>query len=305
MDPRFERDVFVKNVIKHKPNYSVAPTSMYEGFLEEKLVKNSDLSHFKYPFEGGEPLIREVSDKIEAVFRKHNNKSKLLVGYGQCECGATITSETMKTTHIDGTVGIPLPGLNMAIVDDDLNSLPYNTRGQILVDTPCGMMYYYNNENATNSYFFHDSAGTKWFCTGDVGYVDKDGNLFIEGRSSDYSIVNGKKIYNFDVENVIARNKKVKLCDVITNNGQLAAHIVLEKSCLTSDFDIEEFERELQQEIYDVYEDKDYIPTLFKIRESFPYAKSGKRNVLEMLKETEGFVELKPNFVNEKKLLQQ
>ena len=48
MDPRFERDIFIKNIIKHKPNYSVAPTSMYEGFLDEKLVGNADLSFFKY-----------------------------------------------------------------------------------------------------------------------------------------------------------------------------------------------------------------------------------------------------------------
>lgn len=53
MDPRFERDVFVKNIVKAKPNYTVAPTSMYEGFLDEKLVKDKDLSFFHYPFEGG------------------------------------------------------------------------------------------------------------------------------------------------------------------------------------------------------------------------------------------------------------
>lgn len=44
MDPRFERDIFVKNIIKAKPNYCVAPTSMYEGFLDEKLVGNKNLS---------------------------------------------------------------------------------------------------------------------------------------------------------------------------------------------------------------------------------------------------------------------
>ena len=67
MDPRFERDIFVKNIVKAKPNYCVAPTSMYEGFLDEKLVKNKDLSFFNYPFEGGEPLSDEVATKIETV----------------------------------------------------------------------------------------------------------------------------------------------------------------------------------------------------------------------------------------------
>ena len=171
MDPRFERDIFIKNVLKAKPNYTLGPTSMYEGFLDEKLIKGRDLSYLKYPFEGGEPLRKEVSDKIESVFKKHNCSAKMLVGYGQCECGATITSETPKTKHVAGTVGIPLPGINLAIVDDDFKPLPYYKRGQILVDTPCGMLEYFHNPEANEEYFYFDNKLTKWYCTGDIGYI--------------------------------------------------------------------------------------------------------------------------------------
>jgi len=301
MDPRFERNIFIKNIVKYKPNYSVAPTSMYEGFLEEKLIKGKDLSFLKYPFEGGEPLRKEVSDKIEKVFKRHNSNAKLLVGYGQCECGATITSETPKTNHVDGTVGIPLPGINIAIVDEKLQPLTYGNRGQIIVDTPCGMIGYFNNPDETNNYFYIDSNGIKWYCTGDIGYMDEDGNLFVEGRASDYSLVNEKQVYNFDIEKAIMRNSNVKLCDVMMNNNLLTAHIVFNNEFLVnsnSDLLTEELIK-IQQGIYEEIQDADLVPHSFKIRDSFPYAKSGKRDTLSMKEETEGFILL--NSINSEK----
>ncbi len=293
MDPRFERDIFIKNIIKHKPNYSVAPTSMYEGFLDDKLVGNADLSFFKYPFEGGEPLRVEVSSKIEEVFKNHNSDSKLLVGYGQCECGATITTETVNTSHVDGNVGIPLPGINLSIINDFGEEVPYGNRGEIYVSTPCGMTEYYKNPTATSEYFYNEN-NVVWSRTGDIGHMDSLGNLFIDGRASDYSTVNNKRIYNFDVENVIIKDENVKLCEVITNNNQLTAHIVFNDTFKNNTSDDEKIEelRSIQEKIYNELSDEDFVPSLFKIRDSFPYAKSGKRDIQKLQKETNGFIEL-------------
>lgn len=289
MDPRFERDVFVKNIIKYKPNYSVAPTSMYEGFLDKQLVKNKDLSHLKYPFEGGEPLRKEIANKIEQVFHDHGSTSKLLVGYGQCECGATITTETPYTMHEEGNVGIPLPGINIMIVDENKNELPYGERGEILVDTPCGMKEYYKNPEATNEYFYYSDDGTKWHCTGDIGKIDKNGNVYIEGRITDSSTINGKKVYNFDIENGIMKNNNVKMCDVIKNNDLLTAHIVFEDDSICEE-DLYEELYKIQELVYNDIQDEELVPYQFKIRKDFPYAKSGKRDVSKMEKETEGFI---------------
>lgn len=304
MDPRFEREIFIKNIIKVKPNYTLAPTSMYEGFLEEKLIKGKNLSYLKYPFEGGEPLRKEVSDKIEEVFTKHNNNAKLLVGYGQCECGATISSETPKTNHTNGNVGIPLPGINIAIVDEKRNPLMYEERGEILVDTPCGMLEYYNNPTETSKYFYIDKNGIKWYCTGDIGKIDENGNLYISGRASDYSIINGKKIYNFDIENSIMKNKNVELCDVIMNNNLLTAHIVFNKDFINQADDTLFYEelKFIQELIYSDNLDEELVPYSFKIRESFPYAKSGKRDVLSMMQETDGFIILEKYKSDKRKL---
>lgn len=303
MDPRFERDVFVKNIIKAKPNYAVAPTSMYEGFLDSKLVKNKDLSFFNYPFEGGEPLRREVAEKIGKVFEDHGSSTSLRTAYGQCECGAAITTQTQKMDNVFGSVGIPIPGVNLAIVDDNFNELGYYERGQILADTKCGMLEYYKNAEETEKYFNIDSYNNKWSCTGDIGYIDKLGNLYVEGRASDYSIINDKKVYNFDIENIIMNLPEVKMCDVLSkdNSNKIAVHLIFnDNSIIKTNEQLMEELRKIQSLIYESIKDLDLVPYTFKIRDSFPYAKSGKRDVNAMKNETENFTEIEKfeNYIN-------
>lgn len=298
MDPRFERDVFVRNIVKVKPNYCVAPTSMYEGFLDEKLVKNKDLSFFNYPFEGGEPLSDEVATKIENVFKSHGSNASLRVAYGQCECGAAITTQTQMAENTRGSVGIPLPGITIGIFDDKFNELPYYERGQILANTPCSMLGYYKNEKATEEYFHIDKNGTKWNCTGDIGYIDENGNLFVQGRASDYSIINGDKIYNFDIENILMELDSIKICDVLEydNDGtkELSVHIIFNEEYQKMVEENEDLLKaqlcDIQKYIYDKTNNENMVPCRFKIRNSFPYAKSGKRDVEKMKQEKDGFI---------------
>ena len=298
MDPRFERDIFVKNIIKAKPNYCVAPTSMYEGFLDEKLVGNKNLSFFNYPFEGGEPLSNEVASKIEKVFKEHGSNAQLRVAYGQCECGAAITTQTQKAENTRGSVGIPLPGVTIGIFDEQFNELKYYERGQILANTPCSMLGYYKNEEATKEYFHIDKNGIKWNCTGDIGYIDEKGNLFVQGRASDYSIIDNEKIYNFDIENILMELDEIKMCDVLEfdNNGtkELAAHIIftdkVQKEIEENPEYLEEKLFEIKQYIYERTNNEKMVPYRFKIRKSFPYAKSGKRDVSKIKEEKDGFI---------------
>lgn len=298
MDPRFERDIFVKNIIKAKPNYCVAPTSMYEGFLDEKLVGNKNLSFFNYPFEGGEPLSNEVASKIEKVFKEHGSNAQLRVAYGQCECGAAITTQTQKAENTRGSVGIPLPGVTIGIFDEQFNELKYYERGQILANTLCSMLGYYKNEEATKEYFHIDKNGIKWNCTGDIGYIDEKGNLFVQGRATDYSIIDNEKIYNFDIENILMELDEIKMCDVLEfdNNGtkELAAHIIftdkVQKEIEENPEYLEEKLCEIKQYIYERTNNEKMVPHRFKIRKSFPYAKSGKRDVSKIKEEKDGFI---------------
>ncbi len=310
MDPRFKRDVFVKNVIKHKPNYAVAATSIYEGFLDEKLVGNKDLSHFNYPFEGGEPLRSDVAKQINDVFKKHGSNAKLGAAYGQCECGGAITTQTTDDEHSEGSVGIPLPGVTLNIMNDDYEMMPYNERGVIYANTPCSMIEYYKNKDATDEYFYIDENGVKWNNTGDIGYIDENGELYVLGRSSDYSIINDAKVYNFDIENIIMQFDEVSLCDVLERKSDdglstISAHLILNDK-FKDDYDNDKdkqfdlFKR-IQDAIYDELGNVSFVPSLFKIRTEFPCAPSGKRDINMMNEETDGFIKM-PQYVSKNKV---
>ena len=305
MDPRFERDVFIKNIIKQKVDYAIAPTSMYEGFLDEKLIKGKKLSNFANPFEGGEPLTNEVKSKIEANIKKMGVDTKLRVAYGQCECGAQATSQSQNIEHEEGSVGIPIPGVTISIFDDDFNELTYGQRGNILINTPCGMLEYFKNPEATDKYFYYDKYGTKWNCTGDLGYMKPNGDLFIEGRKEDYTIVNGEKIYNFDIENPVRTLYDVKNCDCIgklndDGSHDLALHIVftdVTKDIYSNEEQLISRLREVQKLLYDKYNNINIVPQYFKVRDSFPYKPSGKRDVEALMKESEGYIYIDSSYL--------
>ena len=305
-DPRFERDIFVNNIVKQNINYAIGPTSMYEGFLDEKLIKGKKLTKFYNPVQGGEPLNQDLKEKIETSIKNMGVDTKIIVAYGQCECGAQATSQSKRINHPANSVGIPIPGVTVTIVDDNFEELTYGNRGNIVVNTPCGMLGYFKRPDATNAYFHYDKYGKKWNCTGDIGYMGPNGDLFVEGRASDYTMVGDKKVYNFDIESEVRGLEDIKNCDCIGRPNEvggrdIALHLIFtDKYAHIYQENIELFESriaEIQKLIYEKYKDIDYVPTYFKIREDFPYKPSGKRDIEELAGETEGFIKFDKEFL--------
>jgi len=302
-DPRFDHEIFIKNVIKYQPQVILTNTSMYQGFTFEKckkLLRGKSLEFLKYPFEGGEPLTDKDIQNIEEVFREHGSEARLLNGYGECECGATITTDITGHKFSNSASGIPLPKIIVVgIFDDNFNELKYGERGNVIVKTEIGMIEYYNNPKATQEFFHIDTEGNRWSITGDIGYINEDGSLVVLGRKSDFSVVDGVKLYNFDVERAILKSEKVKLCEVQThpeNSNKLVAHIVWEND--TSSLLARQGDKlrglliELQDIVKDEMRVKEAIPTYFCIRDSFPSAHSGKRDIKFIKSNIDGIVEM-------------
>lgn len=303
IDPRFDHTVFVKNVLKFKPEYILTNTSMYQGFTFEKslkLLKGKSLSFLKYPVEGGEPLTEKDIANIESVFRNHGSNAHLLNGYGECECGATVTTDITSHKFSNAASGIPLPDItSVAIFDDEYNELKYGERGNILVKTEIGMIEYFNNPKATAEFFYIDENGDRWSKTGDIGYMNEDGSLVVLGRKSDYSVIDGVKIYNFDVEHAILLSDKVKLCEVQTHpndRSRLVAHIVW-----ANDVNLilkhtpekqTEYLEEIQKNVMDILHFPEAVPHSFCVRDGFPSAHSGKRDIKFIKSDIEGLIEI-------------
>ena len=302
-DPRFDHDVFVKNVLKYKPEYILTNTSMYQGFTFEKSLKRLEgksLDFLKYPVEGGEPLTEKDIANIEKVFHDHGSNARLLNGYGECECGATVTTDITSHKFSNSASGIPLPDITtVGIFDDNFNELKYGERGNVTVKTEIGMLEYFKNKEATDRFFYTDVNGETWSQTGDIGYISEDGSLVVLGRKNDYSIINGEKIYNFDIERAILKNNKVKLCEIQTHpedDNKLVAHIVWENDINALFKKNPELQNQYLSEIQDgvlkIMNSENAVPYSFCIRDSFPSAHSGKRDIKFIKNDIDNIIEL-------------
>lgn len=138
---------------------------------------------------GGAPLDAYIS-------RRFNEMGITLVqGYGLTETSPVIAAETPDEMRA-GSVGKPLPGVSVRIAEPDADGV-----GEIQVRGGNVMLGYYENEAATEA-----AVKDGWLCTGDLGYVDRDGFLFITGRQKDMIVMkNGKKVFPEELETLINR----------------------------------------------------------------------------------------------------
>lgn len=117
----------------------------------------------------------------------------LLQGYGLTETSPVVAGENDKCKRC-GSVGFPLPGINVKIANPNKDGI-----GEVAVQSPTVMLGYVDNPDATNEVLKDD-----WFYTGDLGYFDKDGFLFITGRKKDVIVLkNGKNIFPEEIEILI------------------------------------------------------------------------------------------------------
>ena len=170
------------------------------------------------------------------------------------------------------------------------------------------MIEYFNKPDKTKDYFYIDINGEKWSQTGDIGYINNDGSLTVLGRKGDFSIINGVKIYNFDVESAILNSKYVKKCEVQTHpsdSNSLVAHIVLNEDIKfllsESKISVNEIVQDVQNSVKEVAKKTnvlEMIPNLFCIKDDFPIAKLGKRDSLAIKNNIDGIIVFEEEKVN-------
>lgn len=297
LEPRFNVEAFISILRKYHVALTLVPTSIWVSFITYHLAHKLDLSAMKYPITGGEQILSDTEDEINAFLKARGCQYPLLKGYGMCELGSTLTT-TSRLHSKKNSVGYPI--LGKAIVsafDIETNSeLKYGERGEIRAITPAHMKGYFNNEEATSEFFKEDSKGQIWACTGDIGYVDEEGYLFILGRSTDsYKSDSGRVIYLFDAEQVILKDKNISLCKVIDTTYKSkkvsAAHIILK-----SDENINEVIKRLYLNCTESLP-ADEVPQLWKIRKTMPVHKSGKRDVEALKNECSGYYDSEGNII--------
>ncbi len=131
-------------------------------------------------------------------------------GYGLTECGPAVTSNAMGKVPKPGSIGLPLPGLEIRLVDEDGGDAEEDDPGEIWVKGPNVFSGYWNRPEATA-----EVLGGGWLRTGDVAYRDEDGYLHLVDRKKDLVIVSGFNVYPSEVEEAIERHPKVAEAAVV------------------------------------------------------------------------------------------
>ena len=291
-EPVFNTKSFVKDILKYKPQMTLVATSIWLSAILDKDFQKADLSCMRYPMTGGEKVIESSERAINTFLKEHGCDTSVLKGYGMCELGGKVSdSMAFRKGEKLGSVGIPMIGVTVGAFDIDTNKeLKYDEHGEIRVDSPGRMKEYYKNEKATAEFFHTDDNGVTWGCTGDVGYIDKDGVIFVLGRATDNAVLDsGKKIYLFDIEEIILQNTAISGCKVVAvkkdKKTVLAAHMTLKDNSADRE--------KLAKELYDLCKQQLYaeeVPQLYKFRDSFPVHSNGKRDNKALAAETDGFI---------------
>lgn len=293
LEPVFSKETFAKNIKKYKPNMTLGATSLWIYATACKELKNTNMSFMNYPITGGEQVISRVELSINSFLKSHKCEAVLLKGYGMCELGSTVSSDSLSLKK-NGSTGFPILNVTVAAFDTETNKeKKYNERGEIRVLSPARMKEYFKKPEDTKNFFYKDKSGNLWGRTGDIGYVDEDGFVFILGRASDFFISpDGERHYLFDAENVILENESVDLCEVLTvksekyNREIPVAHIVLKQDFSGSS---EEFIRSIDKSCKEKLTEY-AVPMGYKIREGFAIKPNGKRDTLSLKDEREGFI---------------
>lgn len=148
----------------------------------------------RFVISGGAPLDKKVAIGFNEL------GMRLVQGYGLTETSPVIAAENDYCLK-SGSVGVPLKHVEVEIVNKDENGI-----GEIRVKGPNVMLGYYKNEEQTN-----EVLKDGWFYTGDLGYVDKDGCLFITGRRKDMIVLkNGKKVFPEELETLVNRLEEIE-----------------------------------------------------------------------------------------------
>ncbi len=154
---------------------------------------------------GSAPLPGQVLKEFEERF-----KIPLIEGYGLSEASPVVAKNPLDGTHKPGSIGVPIPNVEMSVQDDNGNLLAANRVGEICVRGGNVMVGYWNQVEETAKAFRND-----WLLTGDLGYRDDDGYYYITDRKKDMLLVNGNNVYPREIEEVIYQFPNVKEAAVV------------------------------------------------------------------------------------------
>ncbi len=261
---RFDAPEVLEAVQRHRATYFAGTPTMFVYMLNAFDPAKHDVSSLRVTNSGGAHCAHDLIKKIEQTFEVIH-----LDGYGQTEaCGFT-TLNPIVGVRKPNSVGVPLSNIWVKIVDDRDNELGPGEVGEIAEKGDAFSPHGYWNRPDANAEVYRNG----WFHSGDLGYLDDDGYLYLVDRKQDLIITGGYNIYPTEVEDVLCAHPKVELAAVIgipdKTKGELAkAYIILKDGQSATEQEIIDYTRGKMA--------KFKAPRMVEFVESLPLGPTGK-----------------------------
>jgi long-chain acyl-CoA synthetase len=206
-NPRELRDV-LKEIMDVRPAFICTVPTLLNGMMNHPLARAGkvDFSSIKLCFSGAAALMDETKKRFEAL-----TGGVIVEGYSLTEAQMAVMANPVRGEKKSGSVGMPLPDVHVRIVDSDDGKTPIPTRevGEIVIRAPQLMQGYWQKPDETSAMVRTDDLGERVLYTGDLGYLDEDGYLFIVDRKKDLIKTCGFQVWPREIEEVISSHPAV------------------------------------------------------------------------------------------------
>jgi len=232
------RDIpgFARELAKYRFNVIPGVNTLFNALAENAEFQRLDFSSLRISNGGGMAVQKAVADKWLKL-----TGVPIVEGYGLSETSPVATSNPVMSREYNGTIGLPFPSTEIAILDDAGQPVPLGQAGEIAIRGPQVMAGYWNRPDETAKVMTPDG----FFKSGDIGIMDEHGYTKIVDRKKDMIIVSGFNVYPNEVEGVIAMHPGVVECAAIgvpdAKSGEAVKVFVVRKDPALTEAELMDF----------------------------------------------------------------
>ncbi|MFZ1868677.1 MAG: AMP-binding protein [Steroidobacteraceae bacterium] len=225
----------VKEMRKQPFSFFTGVNTLFNALLHTPGFASVDFSHLQVTLGGGMAVQESVAKRWKEV-----TGNILTQAWGLTETSPAATINPT-TEEFNGSIGLPIPSSEVAIKDDQGQDLPLGETGEICVHGPQVMRGYWNRPDETAKVMLPDG----WLRTGDVGFMDERGYVFLQDRKKDLILVSGFNVYPNEVEEVAASHPGILECAAVAqtdeHSGEVVALYVVPKDPKLTEHDVIEY----------------------------------------------------------------
>jgi long-chain acyl-CoA synthetase len=215
-NPR-DMKAYIHDLKRYPFTIIIGVNTLYRALLDAPEFAEVDTRALKLTSAGGMAVQRVVAERW-----KQRTGVTIIEGYGLTETSPVVMASPLDIAQWTGTIGLPIPSTQAAILDDRGHELATGEVGEICIRGPQVMPRYWNRPDETTAVFTHDG----WLRTGDMGFVDERGYFRITDRKKDMIVVSGFKVFPNQIEDVVALHPGVAEAAAVGEPDERSGEVV-------------------------------------------------------------------------------